>query len=234
MRHWCNLTAKESAGMCMCEQWQLHCISQWGQWMPLSEHVYCLAATFKVTEWGEQQICIKFCVKLEYSSTETIWMIQKAAAMGNWWLAASLRQCTITHHVSCRVFGKISNHSGDSASLQPGALSPLAFPKTKIAFEREEVSDHQRDSGKYDTAADGNWDNCVRSQGAYFEGDWGVIVLGTMFLVSCIFFNKCLNFSYCVAGYFLDRPGVSFPLEEYHCQRKFILGFQCIPKWGSF
>ena len=26
--------------------------------------------------------------------------------------------------------------------------------------------------------------NCVRSQGAYFEGDWGVVVLCTMFLVS--------------------------------------------------
>ena len=29
-----------------------------------------------------------------------------------------------------------------------------------------------------------HWQNCVRSQGAYFEGDWGVIVLRTMFLVS--------------------------------------------------
>ena len=31
-----------------------------------------------MTEWVEQQICIKFCVKLEHSSTETIQMIQKA------------------------------------------------------------------------------------------------------------------------------------------------------------
>ena len=61
-------------------------------------------------------------------------------------------------------------------------------------FEREEISDCQWDSGKYDRAADGNWENCVRSQGAYFEGDWGVTVLCTMFLVSCIFFNKCLFF----------------------------------------
>ena len=28
------------------------------------------------------------------------------------------------------------------------------------------------------------WENCVRSQGAYFEGDWGIIVLCIMFLVS--------------------------------------------------
>ena len=29
-----------------------------------------------------------------------------------------------------------------------------------------------------------SWENCVRSQGAYFEGDWRVIVLCTMCLVS--------------------------------------------------
>ena len=46
--------------------------------MPLSEHVYCVAVAFKMTEWVEQWVCIKFCVKLEHSSTETIRMIQKA------------------------------------------------------------------------------------------------------------------------------------------------------------
>ena len=35
----------------------------------------------------------------------------------------------------------------------------------------------------------------MRSQGAYFEGDSGIIILYTMFLVSYIFFNKCLYFS---------------------------------------
>ena len=49
--------------------------------MPLSEHVYCVAVAFKMSE---QQICIKVCIKLEHSSAETIQMIQKAAAMGNW------------------------------------------------------------------------------------------------------------------------------------------------------
>ena len=32
----------------------------------------------------------------------------------------------------------------------------------------------------------------VRSQGAYSERDWGIFVLCTVFLISCIFFNKCL------------------------------------------
>ena len=40
--------------------------------------MYCVAVAFKMTEEVEQQICIKFCVKLEHSSTETIQMIQKA------------------------------------------------------------------------------------------------------------------------------------------------------------
>ena len=140
-----------------------------------------------MTERVEQWIYIKFCINLEHSSTETIWMIQKAVSMSEWWLAASSRQCTcscITSHAE--FFGKTSNHPADSAPLQPtfGTLQLLAFPKTKITFEREEISDHQWDSGKYDRAADGDWENCVRSQGACFGADWGIIVLCTMFLVS--------------------------------------------------
>ena len=52
--------------------------------MLLSEHMYYVAITFKMTEQVEQQICIKFCVNLECSSMETIQIIQKATAMGNW------------------------------------------------------------------------------------------------------------------------------------------------------
>ena len=52
--------------------------------MLLSEPVYCVAITFKMTERVEQRICIEFCVKLEHSFTETIGIIQKATAMGNW------------------------------------------------------------------------------------------------------------------------------------------------------
>ena len=122
-----------------------------------------------MTEQVERWICIKFGVQLECSSAEIIQMIQKATAMGNWWLAASSQQHTwscITSHA--QFFCKTSNHSSDSAPLQPrfGALQLLAFPKTKITFEREQISDSWWDSGKYDGAADGNWENCVRSQGA--------------------------------------------------------------------
>ena len=75
-----------------------------------------------------------------------------------------------------------------------GALQLLAFPKTKITSEREEISYGQWDTGKNNGAPDRNWKNYVRSQSAYFEGNWGAIVLCTMFLVTCILFNKSLFF----------------------------------------
>ena len=163
--------------------------------MLLSEHVYCVAMTFKMTERVEQQICNKFHVKLEHSSTETIRMIQKAAAVCTWGLAASSRQGTcscLMCHADC--FGETSNHPGDSAPLQPryGALKLLAFPKTKITFEKEEISDHWWDSSKYNRVVDGDWENCVRAQGLLWRG---LRHHCPMYNVSCIFFHKCLYFS---------------------------------------
>ena len=57
------------------------------------------------------------------------------------------------------------------------------------------------------TTASGNWENCVRSQGAYFGRDWSVIVLCTM---SLVFVSSSINvcFSYYMATYLLDRPHV--------------------------
>ena len=117
----------------------------------------------------------------------------------------------LMHHDLCRVFWWNVKSPRGLSPLQPrsGALWLLASPKTKTTFEREEISDCRSHSGKYNRAADGDWENCVRSQGAYFEGDWGVIVLCTMFLVSCIFFSKYLYFSYYMDGYLMDRPHMS-------------------------
>ena len=98
--------------------------------MPLSEHVYCVAISFKMTEGVEQRICIKFCIRLEQSSVGSTQMIRKAAT-GDW----HLHHGNLPTHASRLVhfFGKTSNHPGDSAPLQPrfGALRLLAFPKTK-------------------------------------------------------------------------------------------------------
>ena len=161
-----------------------------------------------MTEQGEQRICIKFCIKLEHSSRETIRMIQKAATMGNWWLEASLLQCSCLCTISHAQFLLKQHITQVTLQYRYCALRLLVFPKTKIAIEREEFSDHWWESEKYDETVDSNWENCVRSQGAYSEGDWGVIVLCTMFLVSGIFFSKCLYLPCNMAGYLLDRPHI--------------------------
>ena len=106
--------------------------------MPLSEHVYCVTVTFKMTEQVEKRLCIKFCIKLEHSSTETIQMIQKTAGMGtgDWQLhhatdASRRMQTFLAKHQITQV-----TQSPYSPDLVPSNF--LAFPKTKITFEREE------------------------------------------------------------------------------------------------
>ena len=122
---------------------------------------YHYTATIQ-NDWVEQWICIKFCVKFEHSSAETIWTIQKAAVRDNWWLAASSWQCAPSCITSPAKF------CGESprwlSPLQPrfGTLWLLALSKTKIIFEMEEIAYHYWDSG----SADGDWENYVRSQGA--------------------------------------------------------------------
>ena len=96
------------------------------------------------------------------------------------------------------------------------ALWLLAFPKTKITSEREEISDCWWDSGKHNRAAHGDGENWVRSHHAYFEEDWGITVLCTMFLASCIFFSKCLYFSYYMAVNFLDRLYMQIPIVSHN------------------
>ena len=147
-----------------------------------------------MTEWVEQWTCIRFCIKLEHSSIEILQMILKATALGNWWLEASSWQHSCSGITSPAEFFWWNIKSlGDSAPKEPrfGALGLLTFPQTKITFERGEISDHWWDSGKYDGADDGDWENCVRSQGlAYLEGNWGIIVICTVFLVSLINFSS--------------------------------------------
>ena len=78
-------------------------------------------------------------------------MIQKAAAMGNWWLAASSQKRTcscITSHAEC--FGNISNHPGDRASTAK-TLVPCnfwLFPKLKspLRGKRFQIIDEIQDN----------------------------------------------------------------------------------------
>ena len=67
----------------------------------------------------------------------------------------------LIHHVLQSFLVKHQITRGDSPPYSP-YWSPCdfwLFPKLKITFEREEISDHQWDSGKYNRAADGDWEN---------------------------------------------------------------------------
>ena len=121
-------------------------------------------------------------------------------ATGNW----QFHQENVSTHASHLMesfFGEISNPPGDSAFLEPrfGILWVLAFPKTKITFKRKEISDHWWQSGKYNGAADGSWENCRRSQVPPWKGTEASLS-PSLFLVSRIFFSKCLYFSNYMAG----------------------------------
>ena len=178
--------------------------------MLLSEHVYYVTITFKMSEWAEQQICIKFCVKLELSSMETIGMIQRPQllAAGEW----QLHHDNVPAHASRLMQSFLAKHPIAQVT-QPHYSPDLVpcdfwlFPKLKSPFQKgkrfqtvDEIQENMM--GQLMVTGRSVWG----PKGAYFEGDWDTIVLCMMLLVSCVFCNKCLYFSYYMAGYFLDRP----------------------------
>ena len=101
-----------------------------------------------MTEWKQQQICIKFYINFEHFSTETVRMIQKAKQ----WAAGDSQLQHDSVPALMQSFLQNIESRRWLRPLQPtfGALWLPAFPKTKITFEREEISDRWWDSGKYD------------------------------------------------------------------------------------
>ena len=78
------------------------------------------------------------CFKLEHSSVETIGMIQKAAAMGNLWLAASSRQHTV--HASRLLQRFLAKHQITQVTQlhYSSDLTPWnfwIFPKLKLPWK---------------------------------------------------------------------------------------------------
>ena len=164
-----------------------------------------------MTEQIEQQIWTKFCVKLEHSSMETIQMIQKATAMGNWWLAASSQQCSCSCITSCaEFFGKTSNHPGSSVLLQPifCALWLLLFPKLKSPLKGKRF--HTVDEIKENTMGQ------LMATGRTVWGPKVPTLKGTEVSLSYVESFLCIvspsisvSFSYHMAGLPLGRPCAS-------------------------
>ena len=110
-------------------------------------------------DWVGQQICIKFCIKLEHPYTETIQMFPEGHSYGQLVIGSFITTThPLIHHVSCRVFWQNIKSPGWLCFLTArlGSLWLLAFPKTKITFIREKTSYHWWDLGKYNRAADGD------------------------------------------------------------------------------
>ena len=164
--------------------------------------------TVQVKQW----ICIKFCVKLEHSSAETIQMIQKAAAMGNGWLAASSTiTCSLMHYVSCRVFWwniksprlLIPRYSPDLVPFDfwpfPKLKSPLKWQRFQIISEIQE-----------------NMMGQLMAIGRIVWSPNMPTLKGTKVSLSYVPCFLCLVFSsinvsifHYMAGCFLDRPHIS-------------------------
>ena len=146
-------------------------------------------------------------------------MIQEAAAMGNWWWAASSWQhvcsCTMSH---AEIFGKTSNHPGWLSPLEPrfGARLHLSKLKPPLKGKRFQTVDEIQENTTGQLMAISTKDfaecfeqwkicwKCVRFPGSL---PWrGLRCHCSVYNVPCIFFNKCLYFSYYMMGRFLGRP----------------------------
>ena len=95
---------------------------------------------FKMNEGIQQRICIKFCIRLEPSSVKTIGMVQKATAMGNWWLAALSRQCARSCITSPAEFFEKHQITQVTQHLYRPELAPCnlrLFPKLKSLLKEK-------------------------------------------------------------------------------------------------
>ena len=106
-------------------------------------------------------------------------------------------------------FVETSNHPGDSVSLQPrfAALQLVAFPKTKITLEREEISDvneiQKNTTGQLMAIGRTVWDPKV----PIFKGT-EVSLPRVQCFWHLVISSVNISISYYMTGYFLDRPGL--------------------------
>ena len=115
-------------------------------------------------------------------------------ATGDWQLHCD----NVPIHTLCLVQSFLVKHQINQVTQPPYSpdFTPCnfwLFPKLKSSLER-----YFRSLMRFRKIWWSSWwwlgELCVRSQDTYFEGDWGIVVLCTMFIVSCIFFKKCLFF----------------------------------------
>ena len=93
-----------------------------------------MAVTFKITDKVQQQICVKFCVKIEHSSMKLFRWFGRQQLLGNWWLAAACLCITSCAELS----GETLNQPGDSAPYSPDLETcDWLFPKLKLSLKEK-------------------------------------------------------------------------------------------------
>ena len=107
---------------------------------------------------------------LEHFSAETIRMVQKDDSDWQFHHNTSARASRLVQRFLVK--GQVTQVTQLPYSPEMACCDFWLFPKLKSPLKGKRVqTTNERDSGKYNRAADGSWENCVRSQGAYFEGD---------------------------------------------------------------
>ena len=118
--------------------------------MPLSEHVYWVTVTFKITEYSNKSSS-NFALSLNIPPWELFTWFRRPqlGATGDWQLHRDNAPTTCITSYAVFLWNIKSPRWLSPSKPRFGALWHLAFPKTKITFEREEISDCWWDSGKY-------------------------------------------------------------------------------------
>ena len=187
MWHQCNLAAKESGLECACVKNDFTVLVSGGSRRRWESMCTLWLLHSKWLSKYSNESASNFVLRLNIPPWKLFWWFRrpKLWATGDWQL----------HHNAPARASRLMQRFWENIK-SPRWLSPSiaqiwrpatsGFPKTKITFEREEISDHPWDSGKYNKEANGDstkgflqcfeqWnrlqENCVRCQGTYFEGD---------------------------------------------------------------
>ena len=164
----------------------------------MSEHVHCVAVAFKMAKYSNNSAS-NFELHLNIPLQKLFGWFRRLQlwATGDW----QLHHDNTPAHASCFMHSFLTKHQITPViqlSYSPD-LAPCyfwIFPKLKspLKKKRSQTIDKIQENTTGQLMAIGRtvWGPKVPT----LEGNWGIIVSCTMFLVSCIFFNKCLYFHF--------------------------------------
>ena len=200
----------EWTGMHMHEQWRLHCASHGA--VDTTEWACVLHGCRIQNDWVDNESTSNFALSLIITTWEVLGWFRRLLEMMQWVqppqkcgtnaskmvknllkVIHSLEGLQQAEHLRMLMYMGCNQQRSDSVRTR----SWSGDSQTYCVWDFDEGSWHEMCCGKIHSAASAiraegtlcyscYWlrENCVRSSGAYFEGDWGGGVLCSMFLVS--------------------------------------------------